>query len=879
VCIPTLSNGQAYDNLNRAEYFIDTDPGVGNATAISIASPSDSISLTLSITVSNSLSVGVHYLYIRTRSDTTKAWSLSEGQQFYIQPTINSAEYFYDTDPGVGNGQALALSGSSDSVSETYTGISTAGLVDGKHYLYMRTSDLNGRWSLAEPQSFYITSIINQYEYFIDVEPQIGGGTVVSISQPSDSISITSTVNVGNLSAGTHVIYIRSRDNQGRWSQYQSQYFNITPKVVAYQYFFDNDQGGGTYIALGGPADSVSVTTSVATTGLSAGNHTLYIRSLDGEGRWSIYEGQNFYIKSSIVAAEYFFDTDPGAGNGTSLAITSADSISNSYSISTSGLPSGLHFLSVRTQSEQGNWSLFDYTSFYITPRIIAFQYWFDTIPQFATGTKISIDSASQSDSVNISSLISVSCLDTGTHYLWVSILDENGHWSLPEPDTFSIIPASNILLSHTIPGPGPDGTPVRLIGGGGGGANYRYRDVTHGGNFQVYNTFIIPNDSVVIFQVRDTCGNYKNDTVTAPPHPQNMSRGGGTGTSVLNSFNAWVYLLDDSANIIAAVNDHGADLDTVVATYMVNSGSVRKTPDSVYMFMDRNWHINTKNNPTNDAGVRLYFLNSEFDSLNNADNTVNNIDDCGITKYHGTNQNLNIYDNIFGGGNTVLLNTSYSNYTGAATDGRYAEITVSSFSEFYLGNGNGQPLPLQLLLFDAKAQGDDANINWITATEHDMSHFEIERSINGSPWLSIGRVEATNTSSQRKYIFNDLGVLMKVKGKISYRLKEVYHFKNDVYSNINDIYIKDETRLFSKCFIYPNPTSDFLRFSNLNADVKNIHYQITDMVGNVVEASYLSGGNGLLAINHLAQGMYLITLTDITLGSCKIFKFQKIDQ
>lgn len=54
------------------------------------------------------------------------------------------------------------------------------------------------------------------------------------------------------------------------------------------------------------PADSVIITSTIATTGLPRGTHILFIRTRTSTGFWSLYEGQEFYIKEAIVQAEYF---------------------------------------------------------------------------------------------------------------------------------------------------------------------------------------------------------------------------------------------------------------------------------------------------------------------------------------------------------------------------------------------------------------------------------------------------------------------------------------------------------------------------------------------------------------------------------------------
>ena len=58
----------------------------------------------------------------------------------------------------------------------------------------------------------------------------------------------------------------------------------------------------------------------------------------------------------SVTDAEYFWDTDPGPGNGTPIAIVSDDTVALDGDVSTSGLSAGVHVLNVRVQREDGVW-------------------------------------------------------------------------------------------------------------------------------------------------------------------------------------------------------------------------------------------------------------------------------------------------------------------------------------------------------------------------------------------------------------------------------------------------------------------------------------------------------------------------------------------
>jgi len=99
-----------------------------------------------------------------------------------------------------------------------------------------------------------------------------------------------------------------------------------------------------------------------------------------------------------IVAHEYFIDTDPGAGNGTSASFAASDSVSESIlSIPTAGLAGGPHALYIRYRDSLGKWGQSQPVYFTVTgiatpaesqsPRLVEGEYFVDTDPGAGNGT------------------------------------------------------------------------------------------------------------------------------------------------------------------------------------------------------------------------------------------------------------------------------------------------------------------------------------------------------------------------------------------------------------------------------------------------------------------------------------------------------------
>ncbi|HAH52351.1 MAG TPA: hypothetical protein DCL80_14305, partial [Balneola sp.] len=61
----------------------------------------------------------------------------------------------------------------------------------------------------------------------------------------------------------------------------------------------------------------------------------------------------------AVTQLEYFFDADPGFGNGTSISVTEVDGeVNYEGSIMTSSLSRGLHTLFIRAKNSDDEWGL-----------------------------------------------------------------------------------------------------------------------------------------------------------------------------------------------------------------------------------------------------------------------------------------------------------------------------------------------------------------------------------------------------------------------------------------------------------------------------------------------------------------------------------------
>jgi hypothetical protein len=302
-------------------------------------------------------------------------------QLFCIQvqaQKIIAAEYFFDADPGVGQGLALPIISNSDSA-DFAGNITTSGLAPGYHTVYFRAKDSTGTWGIAEARQFRVlqnSASIIAAEYYFDTDPGVGNATPLATTNLLDSAVYTGGISTTNLSGGFHRLYIRTQGMSGIWSNAEYKQFYITNNgaaIVQTEYFFDTDPGAGNGQVLQtiNSGDSSVYKTGISTSGLVTGSHKLYIRSRDVNGTWGNAEARAFSITSNSapVAAEYFIDTDPGVGNGTPVTLTDiGNSIAEkTFSFSPDiSIGFGSHKFYIRAVDNLGRWSLTDSASFYI---------------------------------------------------------------------------------------------------------------------------------------------------------------------------------------------------------------------------------------------------------------------------------------------------------------------------------------------------------------------------------------------------------------------------------------------------------------------------------------------------------------------------------
>ena len=346
----------------QVEYFWDTDPGVGKGTVLQAFT--GSMAHVEAGLDAGTLLAGIHLLGLRALNNGH--FSSTYYKQFYVpaaEEDITRIEYYWDKDPGIGNGNALNFT--AGSVVDLTNDLSASGLKAGIHTLYLRAVS-DKHFSQTYTRQFYVPVTeekITRIEYYWDKDPGVGKGNALNFTNGS-TVDLTQNLSASGLKEGMHTLYLRAVSNKHFSQTYTRQFYvPATPhEIEAIEYWFDKDPGVGnaTRMAATQIGDSVKTAFDVTTDDLTDGVHLIGLRTLT-DGTWSETKVRRFLVRSQvdnyITRLEYFWNKDPGAGKGYAVDITPGEEVSVDFEADMTELGEGPHTLGLRAQSGSKGWS------------------------------------------------------------------------------------------------------------------------------------------------------------------------------------------------------------------------------------------------------------------------------------------------------------------------------------------------------------------------------------------------------------------------------------------------------------------------------------------------------------------------------------------
>jgi hypothetical protein len=165
--------------------------------------------------------------------------------------------------------------------------------------------------------------------------------------------------------------------------------------------------------------------------------------------------------------------------------------------------------------------------------------------------------------------------------------------------------------------------------------------------------------------------------------------------------------------------------------------------------------------------------------------------------------------------------------------------------------------LPTELVSFKASSLSNSVNLNWVTASEADNSHFIIEKSTDFRFWEALTFVEGQGNSLVR----NEYSAVddNPVNGTNYYRLKQVDIDGSFTFSDIVSIHFDKK----EKIKVYPNPAREvvYFRLENEMTGILGIY----NLQGQLVMSRMLVDEVSFeMNLNNLANGVYFYRISDV---------------
>lgn len=233
----------------------------------------------------------------------------------------------------------------------------------------------------------------------------------------------------------------------------------------------------------------------------------------------------------------------------------------------------------------------------------------------------------------------------------------------------------------------------------------------------------------------------------------------------------------------------------------------------------------------------------------------VNSLADLRVAKWNGAQWQS------FGNGGT----------SGSTSNGTVVNsVAITSFSPFTLGSfSTFNPLPVQLLNFDATIINKEVKLNWSTTSEINSKNFTIEKSLDGKTWTEVAVVPSQgSTESVNNYELSDAN---PVKGIQYYRLKQ-----ND-YNGSSNYFDKKSVNfstIVSSTNLYPNPCSDILNV-DINSEDEFVTITVSNTMGQMVfETTQNTQSTLSIDLSNLNSGVYHVAIQ--TSKGVEILKISK---
>ena len=183
----------------------------------------------------------------------------------------------------------------------------------------------------------------------------------------------------------------------------------------------------------------------------------------------------------------------------------------------------------------------------------------------------------------------------------------------------------------------------------------------------------------------------------------------------------------------------------------------------------------------------------------------------------------------------------------------------LSQLGPFTLSSAFGMnPLPVELISFNAVPNGEVVDLVWSTASELNSERFVVERSIDAEHFEPILETPGAGTSlSVLHYTMVDH---VPLSGTSYYRLLQM---DSDGALDRSQVVAIHRSELNQNVMLYPNPSTGTINIVSKNTSDNPLLVEVTDAMGRTVISEYGFAPLFQLDASGLSTGTYRILITD----------------
>jgi hypothetical protein len=347
---------------------------------------------------------------------------------------------------------------------------------------------------------------------------------------------------------------------------------------------------------------------------------------------------------------------------------------------------------------------------------------------------------------------------------------------------------------------------------------------------------------------------------------PSKLIMGGGGGAGDTNNHTG-------SLGAVSSSGASGGGIVIINATTIIGSGTINANGNTFDKTV-----VNDGSGGGGAGGSILIYANSGQAGITataNGGNGVNNYPFSASATQHGpgggggggvifSNAALNIGSTVTGGLSGISQGSSATDNFGANPGGVGVLTQTFPFSQLPPNMQICQSaiLPVTILSLNAKyAAANNVKVSWSTTDEVNASYFVVERSSNGTDFIDVAQVNASeSTNPVHNYNVNDQ--LYNVNSNVVYyRLRMVDKDGKYSYSKIIPVKLDQPENSIS---VYPNPVDNYAIVNLYSDKPGNGMLRLIDDAGRqilVKSFTVISGNNNLTVdqLGHLPKGIYVI--------------------